>query len=401
MYGISIHMFFPRQIYQKLEPELQAKKEIMIITGMRRVGKTTALRHLFDLVPSDNKAIIDLENPLHRRIFEEGNYDNVWNNLKQFQITNEKKAYLFIDEVQNLPDISRVVKYLYDHYDVKFILTGSSSYYLKNLFPESLAGRKIIFEMFPLNFTELLVFKDIKREVSEEFSKKALQKNRIAYERLILYYQEFVEFGGFPSVVLEENHERKRVLLSEIFTSYFEKDAKSLSDFRDMSRLRDLILLLVPRVASRIEINKLASALSVSRETVYNYLSFLEQTYFISLLPKHSGSVDRQAAGSKKLFLCDSGIVSILGKISHGQLFEQSVYQNFKKYQKVNFYSKGGANEIDFVVDEKIGIEVKTHVSRHDIANLKKRAESAGLSEYYLVSEQFSEDKEVVLVSDL
>ena len=151
-----------RRIYTSLEAELETK-EMVVITGMRRVGKTTALNHLYGLVKSSNKVMLDLENPLHRKIFEEENYDAVWNNLEVFGIVRTIKAYIFIDEVQNLPELSRVVKYLYDHADVKFVLTGSSSYYLRNLFPESLAGRKMVFELFPLSFGEFLEFKGVKR----------------------------------------------------------------------------------------------------------------------------------------------------------------------------------------------------------------------------------------------
>lgn len=393
-------MLYSREIFKQLELELD-KKEATIITGMRRVGKTTALTHLYDLIPSKNKALLDLENPLYRKVFEEENYDTIWNNLKQFKITNETKTYLFLDEVQNLPELSRAVKYLYDHWDVKFVLTGSSSYYLRNLFPESLAGRKIIFEIFPLNFSEFLIFKEVIRETKESFAQKASEKNKIAYERLIPYYNEFLEFGGFPSVVLEKNFERKRTMLSEIFTSYFEKDAKNLADFSDMSKLRDLILLLVPRVASRIEINKLANELAVSRQTVYNYLSFLEQTYFISLLPRHSASIDRQAAGSKKLFLCDSGIANVLGRISQGQLLEQSIFQTLRTRHKLSFYQKDRVSEIDFIIDGTTALEVKMSVSRQDISNLKKRAESNKLANYFVISHQFNKEKKVILTTDL
>src|SRR5260221_912108 len=393
-------MLYSRHIFQKLEAELETK-EVTVITGMRRVGKTTALTHLYDLVSSANKAIIDLENPLYRKIFEEENYDNIWNNLKSFGIHNSTKSYLFLDEVQNLPEISKVIKYLYDHWDIKVVLTGSSSYYLRNLFPESLAGRKIIFEMFPLTFAEFLVFKQVKREIGDSFAQKIKEKNKITYDRLILYFNEFMEFGGFPSVVLENDQDRKKSILSEIFTSYFEKDAKNLADFRDMSKLRDLILLLIPRVASRIEITKLANDLSVSRETVYNYLSFLEHTYFISLLPRHSASIDRQAAGTKKLFLCDSGIANMLGRISQGQLLEQSIFQTLRTQHALSFYNKDGKNEIDFIINEKIALEVKNSASRQDIATLRKRAKAIKVPEYYIVSKQFSEEREDVVATDL
>jgi hypothetical protein len=391
---------YPRQLFLQLEAELETK-EITVITGMRRVGKTTALHHLYDLVKSNNKTMLDMENPIHRKIFEEENYDTVWNNLAEYKISNKSKSYIFVDEVQNLPDLSRVVKYLYDHWDVKFFLTGSSSYYLRNLFPESLAGRKLIFELFPLNFTEFLVFKQINRNRKDKFLDMANQKNQIAYERLIPYYDEFIEFGGFPSVVLEDNQDRKRQMLSEIFTSYFEKDAKNLADFKDMSKLRDLILMLVPRVGSRIEILKLASDLSVSRETVYNYLSFLEQTYFITLLPKFSASIDRQAAGSKKLFLCDSGIINVLGKASQGQLFEQSVYQNFRNKYKLSYYNKEGASEIDFIADGGTAFEVKFTMSSQDVSTLRRRSLPLNIYENFVITHQFNDHPKAILATDL
>ncbi len=393
-------MLYPRQLFSQLETELKTK-EITVITGMRQVGKTTALRHLYSMVDSNNKTMLDMENPIHRKIFEEENYDTVWNNLAEYEISNKSKAYIFIDEVQNLPDLSRVVKYLYDHWDVKFFLTGSSSYYLRNLFPESLAGRKMIFELFPLNFTEFLVFKKINRNQKDTFIEMANNKNQVAYERLIPYFDEFMEFGGFPSVVLEDNQDRKRKMLSEIFTSYFEKDAKNLADFKDMSKLRDLILMLVPRVGSRIEILKLASDLSVSRETIYNYLSFLEQTYFITLLPKFSASIDRQAAGSKKLFLCDLGIINVLGKASQGQLFEQSVFQNFRNKYKLTYYNKEGASEIDFIADSSTAFEVKFTVSSQDVSTLKRRSSSLNIKENFVITHQFNNHPEAILATDL
>lgn len=392
-------MIYQRAILPVLEKELETK-EHTVITGMRQVGKTTILDHLFSLVTTTNKVKLDFENPLNRKIFEEENYDAIWNNLAAFGITNTQKAFIFLDEVQHLPDISRVVKYFSDHWEVKFVLTGSSSFYLKNLFPESMAGRKLVFEIFPLTFPEFLVFKDIQHPKPASFTQKAESKNPIAYEKLAPYYREYMEFGGFPRVVLEINPERKKTLLLEIFKSYFEQDVKTLADFKNTSNLRDLILLLIPRIGSKIEIAKLADGLHVSRETIYNYLAFLKHTYFITLINKFSGSIDRQAAGSKKLFLCDSGLANTLGKISSGQLFEQSVFQNLRCSFNLNFYQKG-VGEVDFIVDKKVALEVKVRASRRDIAHLKARIQTLKLPEYYVVSSDYSEEKEVILATDL
>lgn len=210
-----------------------------------------------------------------------------------------------------------------------------------------------------------------------------------------------MEYGGFPSVVLEGNTDRKKVLLSEIFTSYFEEDAKNLADFQDMSKLRDLILLLAPRVDSRIEIQKLASELSLSRETVYKYISFLDQTYFISLLPRHSASIDRQSAGSRKLFLCDAGIVNILGKVSQGQMFEQSVFQNLHNKHKLSFYIKDGKSEINFILDGVAAIEAKLPYSQRDMMSLVFRTKPLGLTEKYIAVKNYTDKPQAIFASDL
>lgn len=393
-------MFYPRFILPKLEKELEFP-ETTVITGMRQVGKTTLLGHLFSKIESSNKVKLDFENPINRKVFEEENYDAIWNNLAQFGVKTSTKAYILLDEVQHLKSIGSVVKYLKDHFDVKFILTGSSSYYLKSLFPESMAGRKLIFEVYPLTFSEFLVFKGITRANLSSFFQKAASKNSIAYTKLIPLYQEYLEYGGFPKVVLQEDPARKIAMLSEIFTSYYENDVKSLADFKDTTKLRDLILLLIPRVGSRIEVAKLSVSLGVSRETVYSYLSFLEKTYFISLVSKFSGSIDRQAAGTQKLFLCDVGMVNNLGKASEGQLLEQSVFQSLHLDHSLNFYNKEGRSEIDFIVDKKIAMEVKTSVSKRDIDHLKRRSQSLNLPEDYIISKEYSEEKEVILVTDL
>jgi predicted AAA+ superfamily ATPase len=212
---------------------------------------------------------------------------------------------------------------------------------------------------------------------------------------------EYLQFGGFPAVVLEQNLKRKSALLTEIFTSYFEKDAKNLADFRDMAKLRDLILLLVPRVGSQVEILKLANALGVARETIYNYLSFLEQTYVVSLLPKHSSSIDRRAAGSKKLYFCDTGLARALGDMSQGQSVEQSVFQCLRGNHALSFYHKNQTNEIDFILDDKIALEVKMSMSQRDMANLIIRSKTLLLQELYIASLEYTDHPNAILLTDL
>lgn len=396
---IILLMFYPRQILPELEKELTTDSAV-VITGMRQVGKTTLLNYLFDRVSSPNKAKFDLENPLHASQFDVADFDRILPSLADFGIDAKERAFLFIDEIQNLPLISRVIKYLHDHYQTKFFVTGSSSFYMKQLFPESMVGRKRIFELFPLSFAEFLVFKGVSRVRGGGWNGLAEKKLQVEQIRLGPLYREYMEFGGFPGVVLQPDTKAKRAALEEAFKSYFEKDVKTLADLGDRGKLRDLILLLVSRVASRVEINKLASELGVSREKIYSYLQFLEETYFISLLPRFSLSVDVSSAGRRKLFFGDTGLANFLGKASLGQLLENSVFQNLRPNHKLSFYHKETA-EIDFVVDDQIALEVKMTASRRDITTLSQRASAIGVEQKHVLSFNWSGEPGVILVSDL
>ena len=99
----------PRKILPKLEKELKTD-QITVITGMRRVGKTTILRHLFDQVP-ENKLFLDIEDVFNRKIFEEQKYDNIWNYLEELGLSKNSRAYLFLDEIQYVKNIPSVIKY--------------------------------------------------------------------------------------------------------------------------------------------------------------------------------------------------------------------------------------------------------------------------------------------------
>ncbi|MFA6106057.1 MAG: ATP-binding protein [Patescibacteria group bacterium] len=393
-------MYFPRKIEKELKKELDSKK-IIVLTGMRRTGKTSLMKHIFDSVKSSNKVYLDLENPLNQKIFEEENYDNILKNLSPLGIVQNQKSYIFLDEVQNMKNIPSAVKYLSDHYDAKFFLTGSSSYYLKNLFSESMSGRKFIFEIFPLDFEEYLSFRGKNKEFPADFFAKEKAKNKIYHELYKKDYDEYLEFGGFPSVVLEENRERKRMELNEIFTSYFELDVKTLADFRNIGKFRDLIILLSARCGSKLDISKLSRELQSARETVYNYLAFLEHTYFITLIGPFSKNSDREISGAKKIYFCDTGMANLLGGADSGAIFENSAFNNLKKTGAIRYYQKRTGAEIDFIVNKTTAIEIKNRASRFDFEKTKKLADRIGIREVYVASKEYSEDKGIILAMDL
>ena len=391
---------YPRSLSLALAKEIETSR-IVVLTGMRQVGKTTLMRQIFNKIEASNKIFLDFENPLNQKIFEEENFDNIIPNLESLGFSLGKKSYIFLDEVQIMPRIVRAVKYLYDHYKIKFFLTWSSSFYLKNLFPESLAGRKVNYELFPLNFEEFLVFKEKEKDFLKDFSAKVKKKNKISFELYKKLFDEYSEFGSFPAIALEKDRSGKRQILEDIFKSYFEKDIKVLADFRELGKFRDLILLLANRVGSKIDISKISSEIGISRETVYSYLNFLESTYFISLIEPFSKSIDGEVRGAKKIYFCDSGLLNYLGRIQEGTIFENTVFQNLRKYGNLNYYEKYKGGEIDFVLNKKFAFEVKSKASVSDLKRLKKFSQNLKLKEYYLIAKDYSELPRTILAQEL
>ncbi len=377
-----------RALYSIIFPLLPHKNAI-VITGMRQVGKTTLMKQLFEAW--DNRKLwFDFDNPLDTLHFESIDYRAIYENLRKLANAKPGERFLVcIDEIQNYPEITRIIKFLIDHYGIKFIVTGSSNYYLRNLFPESLSGRKFLFVLPVLSYPEFLYFNnripetDLTPEPEEAFRPRT-GASLWQYHDL---YPEYLEYGGFPEVATTPEHHIKHQILKNIFSSFFEKDIKVFGELKDVRELRDLILLLVPRNGNILDVTRLASELGVNRVKVYSYLEFLEGTFFIRTIPRYSESIDRSVAGGRKLYFCDTGLLNLAGKVTDGQLLETAMASQLSRYGKLSYFNKRNSAEIDFILDNHTAFEVKVRATGSDMLKLKRLSESIGINRYHLISQ--------------
>lgn len=365
--------------------------EAVVVTGMRRVGKTTLMeqvqQELREQHAISNILSLDLENPVNQRYFDEENYDAIWYTFEKLGIRSAERAFVFLDEVQYVAAIPSVVKYLSDHRKVKFFLTGSASFYIKNTFTQSLAGRKVIFELFPFDFLEFLALKGAREHIPEQVENVGL------HSHFTKWYREFVEFGGFPGVIMKDSHEEKQKALDDILTSYYQKDVLAFGDFQNNQAVRDLIFLLLQRVGSRIEEQKLASELKISRATVKDYLAFLEATYMFQFIRPLSKSPDVEIRKAQKVYCIDSGLVQQFGRVEFGSVFENAVYHQLRlRSEHVHYYQRKSGEEIDFITDERSAYEVKLRATPRDRASLEKLAGDIGVPEAKIVSFEYAPD---------
>jgi len=374
-----------RALFPSLKTAL-ADQRAIVITGMRRVGKTTSLHWLLDQVRSDNKIYLDLERLDQRAIFQEANYEVVLNYFRNLGMDTSQPMTVALDEIQYVPNMPSVVKYLYDHYGIKFLLTGSSSFYLKNYFSESMAGRKIVYEMFPLSFGEFLDFRGI--PYRPRSSLQEMRFDPFEFERLKSYYDEFINFGGLPNVALEPKPEVKREILNDIFSSYINIDVQAMADFRKLGELQLLLKALAIRIGNKLDYTKLSQIIGISRPTLNGYLEFLEKTYMIYRLPAYAAP-DKAVVLGKKLYFRDNGIASILAHPGEGALFENSIFNQLISYGELAYLTKGSEYEIDFILtppnDKPVAIEVKYHPVENDDKKLKRISQKNGLSHSWVV----------------
>jgi uncharacterized protein len=386
-----------RFLYYELIKQLE-HKNALVITGMRQVGKTTLMRQVFEETDGP-KLWFDFDNPLDLILFENPDYHAIYRSLSDLSGNKNKRLFIFIDELQNYPEATKVIKFLIDYYGVKFIVSGSSSYYLRNLFPESLSGRKFLYLMNPLSFQELLYFRDkieLEKALSKEINDKLIPKGLFDYKQYEYEYLDFMRYGAMPEVVLTESVETRILVLKNIFRSFFEKDIRILSDFKDISEVRDLIRLLVQRVGSMLDISRISVEMGIERKKIYSYLEFLQGVFFIRLLPRFSKSIDRSIAGGKKIYFTDTGLLGIIGQINDGQLFENAVMNQLANYGELSFYNQRSVSEIDAILDNKLAFEIKLTGTPSDTRHLASLCSKLHIEKFNVISLNYKEDGNLI-----
>ena len=334
----------------------------------------------------------DLDNPLDQKVFEDIDYNNIYLRLRDLAGGGKERIFVFIDEIQNFPEITKIIKFLIDHYGVKFVVTGSSNFYLKNLFPESLSGRKFLYYLPPLSFREYLYFHDKISQADAEkidLASATWTSDAIKFSKYEEEYARFLRYGGFPEVVMTQDVEAKTQILKNIFASFFEKDLKILADYSDSRELRDLILLLVPRIGSMLDVTKLSSELGVTRAKIYSYLEFLQGVFFIRLVSKYAKGIDRAVASGRRVYFTDTGILNKVGNVNDSQLFENSTINQLSDYGDLSFYNHRNKAEIDVIVNKKSAFEIKLTGTAADVKKVNGLAGKLGIKSATVISKKF------------
>lgn len=358
------------------------KRFIQVLTGLRRVGKSTITLQLIDEIISENK--IEPQKILYFSVEEPSLADlSIIDIINWFRrehnIKTSEKIYVFIDEIQFRDNWQQEIKSLYDSENIKFVLTGSSAMLLSDKL-SYLTGRYIKTQIFPLNFKEYLSFKKVRVSATDSH---LLNKHLLNY----------LEDGGLPEYILSKTD---RYLETTVESILF-KDLVSKFQLRNPKVLMDLIYLLSDRVGSTTSSAKLSNILEINKDTVLTYMDYLTKTYITSDLKNYSSSRNKEIYNPSKIYFDDTGVCSkYSSKINSGALAENALFNCLRLNLEGKLRIKKGywyedKNEVDFVVNN--GNDVFLFESKWidkfdeiDLAALKKATKSLKPKRIFLIT---------------
>lgn len=318
---------------------------VITVTGPRQSGKTTLIRNLFSHLPYYSLESLDI------RSFAE-------NDPIAFLNLNEEG--MILDEVHNAPDLLSYIQGIVDeHPDKRYILSGSSQFAMLKRVTQSLAGRTAVFELMPLSYSET---KDLTADVP--------------LDKLL--------FNGFyPAIYSGRNV--PEFLYPAYMKTYLDRDVRDLLQIKDMMQFHIFIKLCAGRIGSLFKASELANEIGVSPNTITSWLSVLQASYIVTLLPPYFENTSKRLTKMPKLYFLDTGLACYLLGIEspeqlsrdkmRGALFEnfvvtEALKQRYNQGKESNlyFYRDSNQNEIDLLLKRNTrlyGIEIKSSMTYH------------------------------------
>ena len=347
-----------RETYEKEIAHKVKAKEVIVIKGVRRSGKSTLLvneikRLVADGLDVKNILFVNFEDQRFR-MFDE---TTLLEEIKQVYLEYmEPKGdiVIMLDEVQNVKAWEQWVLKEYELSDNQLYVTGSNSHLLSFEFGTALAGRYLDIEVFPLSFSEYLTFHGIRIKNRAEFI-----HNKVTIQQ---HFNRYIKEGGFPKVTYLEDDVLKKETLKTYYDTILLKDIVARYKLKNYQLLNELSLFILSNNATINAYNKLKNNFSTSFDTIKDYMEYLLHAYMILALPKFDYSLKKQIANPKKFYAIDTGFsnsVSFNISQKRGANLENIVFLELRRAKKEFYYFKTqNGLEIDFLIRHENSVEL-------------------------------------------
>ena len=342
-----------RELYLKRIRPFYESEMVKVIMGIRRCGKSTIMRQIIEEIKEkgiEEKYIIyvNFEDYKYRKI---SNADALYEYVEE-KITDERKYYLFFDEIQNVDDFELVINSFRSTHDASIFITGSNSKLLSGELATHLSGRTLSFKVLPFNFEEFCQFK--KSEGIE-----------LTFDECM---QEYLTWGGFPLVCKETDENSKLVVLSNIFDSVVLKDIVMRNKVASPVMLEKVLEYLIANSSTTISGNAIATSLtemgaSVSAPVVYDYLRYITDACVCDKVSRYDIRGKKVLSFEEKTYVCDLGFFHLKKnhvKDEYNYIIETICYNELISRGYQVYIGKTYKGEVDFIAtrgDEKFYVQ--------------------------------------------
>ena len=337
------------------------QKEIVIITGVRRSGKSSLMRLISRDIVKHQDALPD--NILYLNFEDERFIDFSHNDFEPlYEIFLELygpkgKKYFFLDEIQNIKGWERWVNRLYEFEQIKIFITGSNATLLSSEIATALTGRNRQITCYPFSFREFLNLRGHKFDKNDVY----IREKRVEMKNL---FNEYIKLGGFPEVLKNKDPS----LLEQYLKDIIYRDIIARYNIKNTKEIKELILFLSSNTGKTHSYNSLKDMIEVkSFNTVKNYLEILENVYLFFSIDLFDFSIKKQIYNPSKIYSIDPALSrSVAFKFSQdsGHIYENFVFIELLRREKEIFYwkSKRG-KEVDFLIKRGLKIQEAIQVS--------------------------------------
>ncbi len=336
----------------------------VIISGLRRVGKSTLLAQVAHRLGEDAFYYINFEDDRFLG-FRAEDADDLYQML--VEVFGERKIFI-IDEIQNIPGWEHFVRRFMD-LGLKFYITGSNASLLSRELGTRLTGRYIPIELFPFSFTEYLKFQD-------EPIPDLTRMTTVERARLKAAMNAYLQAGGIPDALKYP----ELPLLRTLYDDVLYRDIATRHRIDAVTALKELAFYLISNPASLVSFNKLKEQLKLgSVNTISSYIDYMENSWLIFALNLYDFSVKRQQIAPKKIFCIDTGLSNTVGfnfSPNTGKLLENLVFLTLRRQtREVYYYTTPAGYEVDFYLPEKRQlIQVAQHLENPSTREREVRA---------------------------
>jgi uncharacterized protein len=377
---------------------LMGSRQVVIVTGARRSGKSVLMRQAagalaVDGISWENMLFVNLEDSrfpmLNVRLL-----DRLFETYLEF-LKPQGEIYVFLDEIQEVQEWEKWVRSMHELRKAKMVVSGSNAHLLSRELGTLLTGRHLDLTVFPLSFQEFLAFNGVTAE-----GKLALIAKRIEIRSLL---RKYLESGGFPEVALAE--QKKEILLS-YFEDLVHKDLVRRFRIRKPQELTALVKFYLSNTASMVTFSSIEKFLQISADTVEKFSGYLEQAYLVFFLKRFSFKVREQEKSPRKAYAIDTGLSNAVGfrfSDNLGRLAENVVFLELKRRQVMEpdfelFYWKDIQHrEVDFVVKKGTKIYQLIQVCWTLTDHRTKERELRGLAK---AMEEFKTNRAIIITED-